>query len=62
MKRPPGRPPLDENDPSVRVGVSLPAKQFDELCKRAIREDASVPEIIRRLLYGNTDTEKKSTK
>lgn len=44
------RPRLDPNDSSVYVGVTLPAKQFDELSKRAIREDVSVPEIIRRQL------------
>jgi hypothetical protein len=64
MARPPGRPPLDEHDSSVQVGVTLPSKQFDELCKRALREDVSVPEIVRRLLYGNTYAiqEKKSKK
>jgi len=59
MKRPPGRPPLDANDTSVHVGVKLPAKRFDELCRRALHEDVSVPEVIRRLLYS---AEKKSTK
>jgi hypothetical protein len=52
----PGRQPLDPEDPSVRVGVSLPGKQFDAYAKRALREDVSVPEIIRRELL------KKSTK
>lgn len=60
MKRP-GRPPLDENDTSTRVGVSLPSRQYDELCKLALRQDASVPEIIRRLLNGGYP-EKKSIK
>jgi hypothetical protein len=53
----PGRPPLDKADPSVRVGVSMPSKQFDELDKRAKRAEVSVPEIIRRDLK-----EKKSLK
>lgn len=48
MKRTPGRPPLDDDDPSVHVGVTLPSKQFDEYSRRALREDVSVPEIIRR--------------
>lgn len=57
MKRSvPGRPPLDDNDPSVYVGVSLPSKQFDEYCKRARREDVSVPEIIRRDLQQQKKT------
>jgi hypothetical protein len=48
MKRTPGRPPVDDEDASVEVGVTLPAKQFDAYAKRALREDVSVPEIIRR--------------
>lgn len=51
-----GRPPLDYDDPSVRVGVSLPSKQYDDYAQRALREQVSVPEIIRR------DLDKKSTK
>jgi hypothetical protein len=47
-KRCPGRPPLDDEDPSVHVGVTIPSKQYDEYCRRALREDVSVPEIIRR--------------
>ena len=54
MKRThPGRPPLDDDDPSVSVSISLPSKQFDTYCKRAQREDVSVPEIIRRDLGPN---------
>jgi hypothetical protein len=60
-KRPPGRPPLDATDPSVRVGVSLPAKQFDALCTEAQRTSVSVPEVIRRLIADATP-EKKFTK
>lgn len=51
MKRPhPGRPPIDDEDTSVEVGVTLPATQFDAYAKQALREDVSVPEIIRRAL------------
>jgi hypothetical protein len=54
MKRThPGRPPLDDEDPSVSVSISIPSKQFREFCKRAQREDVSVPEIIRRDLEPN---------
>jgi len=57
MKRtPPGRPPLDRTDPSVKVSISLPSKQFDHYCDRARREDVSVPTIIRR------DLAEKNTK
>jgi hypothetical protein len=45
--RAPGRPPLDEDDPSVSVSISLPSKQFEALCKRAQHHDVSVPAIIR---------------
>ena len=49
-KRPVGRPPLDASDPSVRVGVSLPSKEFDALYARAVRSSTSMSAIIRRLL------------
>jgi hypothetical protein len=49
MKRP-GRKHVDPNDTSVVVGLTLPAKQYDEYCRQALREDVSVPEIIRREL------------
>jgi hypothetical protein len=49
MKRStPGRPPLDDADSSTEVGVSFPTKQYDGYAKRALRDDVSVPEIIRR--------------
>jgi len=49
MKRThPGRPPLDDADPSGQVTLRLPSKQLDAFCRRALREDVSVPEIIRR--------------
>jgi hypothetical protein len=49
MKRThPGRPPIDDDDPSEHVCVSLPSKQFKVYEARAARADVSVPEIIRR--------------
>lgn len=57
MKGAPGRPPLDDHDRSVPVCVTMPSKQFAAFCKRALQEDVSVPEIIRRDLQ-----EKKSKK
>jgi len=39
-----GRPPLDPDDHTVRVGISLPARQFDAYARRALAEDVSVPE------------------
>jgi hypothetical protein len=50
MKRPVGRPPLDEDDPSVKVSISLPSKQYDAICARALRDHISIPEAIRREL------------
>jgi hypothetical protein len=58
VKRSPGRPPLDDEDTSVYVGVTVTAKTFDDLCARARRDQVSVPEIIRRDL----DKQKKSKK
>jgi len=49
MKRP-GRPPVAEDDTSVRIGLTLPAKQFDRLCRKALRLEISVAEAIRREL------------
>lgn len=48
MKRSPGRPRLDDDDESTQVGVRLPTKQYDDLCKRAQEERVTVSEIIRR--------------
>jgi hypothetical protein len=53
MKRThPGRPRVDDDDETVEVGVSIPLKQYDGYATRALREDVSVPEIIRRELQG----------
>jgi hypothetical protein len=49
MKRP-GRPPVSADDTSVRIGLTLPAKQFDRLCRKALRLEISVAEAIRREL------------
>jgi hypothetical protein len=45
----PGRPTLaDDGEPSTQVGVRLPAKDFDELCRRASQDRVTVAEVIRR--------------
>jgi hypothetical protein len=49
-RRPPGRPPLDRSDPSASVHVRLPARQFDELYRRAQHERTSMAAIIRRAI------------
>jgi hypothetical protein len=51
--RRPGRPPIDPNDPSVKVSISLPSRQYDAFCERARREGVGVPAIIRRELEKN---------
>jgi hypothetical protein len=45
-----GRPALDPHDPSSKVTLTLPSRQLDEYCRQALREDVSVPEVIRREL------------
>jgi hypothetical protein len=56
--RGPGRPPLDDDDASVKVCLTLPGRQYDDMYERAQRERVSVPEVIRRSL----DPEKKYPK
>lgn len=58
MPRPPGRPPLDKNDPSVEVCLTLPSKKYDDLYARARLERTSVPEIIRRTLNDSSQANK----
>jgi hypothetical protein len=53
MKRSRGRPPLDPTDRSVKLCITLPLRQFDGYCSKALREAVSIPEIIRRELRGN---------
>jgi hypothetical protein len=43
-----GRPSVDPTDASVYVSVTLSSKRYDDLCKRALEQGVSVPEIIRR--------------
>jgi hypothetical protein len=51
MKRThPGRPPLDDDDATEHVCMSLPSKQVRAYRRLAARDDVSVPEIIRREL------------
>jgi hypothetical protein len=50
MNRSRGRPPLDDDDDSVPVHLTLTATDYDELYRRAQAERISVPEQIRRTL------------
>jgi hypothetical protein len=45
-----GRPRVAPDDQSVSVTVRFPARVFDAMCRRALRESVSVPELIRREL------------
>jgi len=60
MANPPGRPPLDRADPSVVVSVALPSRAFDLMCRKALAERLTVPELIRRALR-NPDNKKIET-
>jgi len=37
----------------VQITVRLPSKRYDELCALAKRQDMSLPQAVRLLLYGN---------
>lgn len=50
MTRPPGRPPLDVNDPSVRLTLTLPSKQLDQLCVQAKQQRQTIHEYLRALI------------
>jgi hypothetical protein len=50
MSRRNGRPPLDPNDPSVRVCVAVPSKRYAAMARTAAIGRVSVPELFRRAL------------
>jgi hypothetical protein len=50
MSRRPGRPPLDATDPSTKVCLAIPSKQYDAIYRRAATARVSVPELIRQTL------------
>jgi hypothetical protein len=59
MKRTPGRPPLDEDDPSVPLSISIPAKQL-RACEDSAKHDRlTVQEWIRRVLRHASESNKK---
>ncbi len=45
-----GRPPLDANNDSIPVNVSLTSKQFAAASESARRERITVQDLIRRVL------------
>jgi len=46
-----GRPPLDPHDPSIRMCVTLPSKQYDQLYRAASAARMSVPAFCRARLF-----------
>ena len=47
-RRKPGRPHIDPTDPvSAQVHLTLPSKEFDWYCQRALRRGLSLAEVIR---------------
>lgn len=50
MARRPGRPSIDDSEACVQVGLTLPQTQYDRYARQALREQVSIPEIIRREL------------
>ena len=60
MSRRPGRPPLDDADPSIRLGFRLPTKKYDALYARAHDARMSLSEYIRdRLRPTTADTKRQ---
>lgn len=63
MKRThPGRPPVDDDDPSEQICLKLPSRQFDALDREAKIERVSVQDIIRRELERKQRPEKRYPK
>jgi hypothetical protein len=49
MKKP-GRPRLDPADRTVPISFGLPQRQYDALCRQALREGVSLPMLVRQAL------------
>ena len=45
MIRRPGRPPLDDADPSTQMSLRLPSKHYDAVYRAAARDRVTVPEL-----------------
>jgi len=50
MSKRPGRPPLDPDDPSVKLSLTLPSKRYDALCRLAAADHQSLSDVLRRAL------------
>jgi hypothetical protein len=50
MTRPRGRPPLDQEDPSVKLTLTIPSKQLDGLCVKAKEQRQTIHDYLRALI------------
>lgn len=55
--RRPGRPPLNQDDATVRVSLKMPSRQYADVCLKAQQHRVSVAEFIRRALPELDDDE-----
>lgn len=62
MEKRRGRPPLDADEASVPVHLTVTARMYDDAYRRAQAARVSVPEILRRDLAATTDQGIKKTK
>jgi hypothetical protein len=60
-RRPPGRPSLKPNEPSVALGFRLAGSEFDAAYARARAERVTVNDWIRRLVRNATRDPRAST-
>jgi len=56
------RPPIDPDDPTIKVTISLQTKLFDRYCAVARHHDLSVHEVIRRALASHARRRKEPDK
>jgi hypothetical protein len=60
MKRSPGRPRLDDDDASVKVQLTLTARDYDRTYATAQRERVTVQDVIRRAVHAAGSKQKKN--
>jgi Arc/MetJ-type ribon-helix-helix transcriptional regulator len=57
-----GRPPLSDDEGSTPVSVKLPDSLYDRAYARASDDRVSVPEVIRRALVRDLETQNRRTR
>jgi hypothetical protein len=55
--KPPGRPPIRQGEPSKSVHLRVSTSQYDRLEQRADASRLTVPEVIRRRLDDDDDSD-----